>query len=417
MAELSDKQEQIKAEKPSRHANPKSGMWVAIIILFLILSLAGAGFYLFSLLRQEQADLGGELNKGDMQVIELSKLISGYQTQLSAMQAQLASLEGNIAGKDNSYGKKLEDFSKLHSERLETTHKQLGDSIQQLQRQLGKTRGDWLVADAEYLLNTANERLNLIGDINTTKEALLAADQRLRESGDAAAFKVREQIAKDLAALNSVSQVDIVGTYAVLQSLQEKCDHLALYLPYAGKEVAKPEPEVKAETKDENASPAEQIIDSALEQLEGIVTIRHTDQPIKAILTEEEAQFIREQLRVRLEMIKIALVQRNDMLYQTGIADAKQWLEHNYAKNAQAESFARELNKLSGNQLRGQLPDISQSLKMLRDITKLRIETDKAMEPTGSKAEAPQPPAEQAAPEQPATETKTPEQSPANQAE
>ncbi|PPC90580.1 MAG: enzyme of heme biosynthesis [Methylobacter sp.] len=392
-------------------------MWVAIIILFLILSLAGAGFYLFSLLRQEQADLGGELNKGDMQVIELSKLISGYQTQLSAMQAQLASLEGNIAGKDNSYGKKLEDFSKLHSERLETTQKQLGDSIQQLQRQLGKTRGDWLVADAEYLLNTANERLNLIGDINTTKEALLAADQRLRESGDAAAFKVREQIAKDLAALNSVSQVDIVGTYAVLQSLQEKCDHLALYLPYAGKEVAKPEPEVKAETKDENASPAEQIIDSALEQLEGIVTIRHTDQPIKAILTEEEAQFIREQLRVRLEMIKIALVQRNDMLYQTGIADAKQWLEHNYAKNAQAESFAQELKKLSGNQLRGQLPDISQSLKMLRDITKLRIETDKAMEPTGSKAEAPQPPAEQAAPEQPATETKTPEQSPANQAE
>lgn len=412
MAELSEKQESIKAVKPSRSS--KSGMWVAITIVLLILGLAGVGYYLFSLLRQQQADLGGELNKGDMQVIELSKQISGYQSQLAAIQSQLASLEGNITGKDTSYGKKLEDFSKLHSERLESTQKALGDAIQQVQRQLGKTRGDWLVADAEYLLSTANERLNLIGDISTTKEALMAADQRLRESGDAAAFKVREQITKDLAVLNSISQVDIVGTYAVLQSLQDKCDRLALYLPYSGKDAAA-EPEVKsgAQTKDENAASAGSLIDSALEQLEGIVTIRHTDQPIKAILTQEEAQFIREQLRVRLEMIKIALVQRNDSLYQISIEDAKKWLEHNYAKNTEVENFAQELNKLSKYQLRGQLPDISQSLKMLRDITKLRIETDKAMESTGTHTETPQP-AEKVEPEQPPAAETTPEQSPAN---
>jgi uroporphyrin-III C-methyltransferase len=42
------------------------------------------------------------------------------------------------------------------------------------------------------------------------------------------------------------------------------------------------------------------------------------------------------------------------------------------------------LEKLSQVQMRSQFPDISLSLKMLRDITKLRIETDKALSDTSS---------------------------------
>ena len=38
-----------------------------------------------------------------------------------------------------------------------------------------------MIADAEYLLSVANQRLHLVGDVNTTRMALEAADQRLRE--------------------------------------------------------------------------------------------------------------------------------------------------------------------------------------------------------------------------------------------
>ncbi len=388
MAELSEKQEQNVSESNKVHRS-RSGFWFGIIILLIIIGLAGAGFFLFTQLREQQASLGGEVDKGDMQLIELSKQISGYQSQLASVQSQLATLEASIAGKDTHFTKTLEDFSRLHNEKLDSTRKELNSAIQQVQRQLGKTRGDWLIADAEYLLSTASERLHLIGDVNTTRAALEAADQRLRESGDAAVFKVREQIAKDIAALNRVEVPDIVGIYSSIQTQAGQIDNLTLLLPYAGKTPTSPK---KPEKPVDQTQDKQDLIDSALNELEEIVTIRHTEQPIKAILTQEEAQFIKEQLRLKLETVKVALVQHNEPLYQASLTDAKKWTEQHFMQNTQTKNFIAELDRMKGVQIQSQFPDISLSLKMLKDIVKLRLETDKAMpSPEAAPTSAPEP--------------------------
>jgi uroporphyrin-III C-methyltransferase len=371
VAELSEQQEQDLGEtKQARRT--RSGFWFGVIILLIIIGVAGAGFYLFTQLRDKQEDLGGEV-KGEM-----SKQIADYQSQLVAIQSQLATLEANIAGKDTHFTKTLADFSQLHNEKLESTRKELNDAIARVQRQLGKTRGDWLIADAEYLLSVANERLHLVGDVNTTREALEAADQRLRESGDAGIFNVREELAKEIAVIKSVIVPDIVGMYASIQTMQERVDKLVLLLPYTGKALAAPTEE-KAQAS--QTTEDQGLLDSAMSQLEGIVTIRHTEHEVKEVITPEEAQFIREQLRVKLEMVKISLVQHNEALFQSSLADAKKWTEQHFAKNTDVDNFIAELDKFNTIKIRSQFPDISSSLKMLRDITKLRIETDKAMQP------------------------------------
>jgi hypothetical protein len=176
-----------------------------------------------------------------------------------------------------------------------------------------------------------------------------------------------EQIAKDLTAIRNVAVADIVGIYASIQSLQDQIDALTLSLPYTGKTLTQPKPTQEAADKD------------LLDQLEGMVTIRHTEHPIKEILTPEEAQFIREQLSVKLEMVKIALVQQNEKLYQSSLADAKKWTVQNFAKNPETNAFTAELDRFNGIKIRSHFPDISLSLKMLRDITKLRLEVDKAI--------------------------------------
>jgi len=371
VAELSEQQEQELGEtKQARRS--RSGFWFGIIILFIIIGLAAAGFYLFTQLRDKQEDLGGEV-KGQM-----SKQIADYQSQLVAIQSQLASLEANIAGKDTHFTKTLADFSQLHSEKLESTRKELNDANARVQRQLGKTRGDWLIADAEYLLSVANERLHLVGDVNTTREALEAADQRLRESGDAGIFNVREELAKEIAVIKSVIVPDIVGMYASIQTMQERVDKLVLLLPYTGKALTAP---VDEKQKPAVATEDQGLLDSAISQFEGIVTIRHTEHEVKEVITPEEAQFIREQLRVKLEMVKISLVQHNEALFQSSLADAKKWTEQHFAKNTDFDNFIAELDKFNTIKIRSQFPDISASLKMLRDITKLRVETDKGMQP------------------------------------
>lgn len=363
--------------KPVKDTQKRSIGWLifGIINFILILLLAGSGYYLLQELKEKQLDQSSEINKDDMREIEVSKQLNVFQSQLGSIQSQIATINEDITGKDNHFTKTLADFSQLHTEKLDSTRKELLADVGQLKRQLGKTRGDWLIADAEYLLSVANQRLHLMGDVKTTRMALEAADQRLRESGDSAVFKVREQIAKEIAGLRTVSLPDVVGMYSSIQILKDKVAQLAVLLPYAGK----PLTESKQVHDHEQSQDAEHgVLNAALSLLEGYVTVKHSDQPVTEIITEEEVEFIRLQLGVKLEMIKISLVQQNDALFQSSIADTKQWLNKNFTRNVTAKNFQQELDRLNGIPIRGQFPDVSKSLKLLKDITKLRIETDKA---------------------------------------
>lgn len=355
MTELNEKQAQDLGDDKKAHRS-RSGFWFGIIILLIIIGLAGAGFYLLQGLRDQQKDLGGEV-KGEM-----SKQLSDYQAQLTAIQSQLANVSREVSSKDDHFNKTLADFSQLHEEKLKNTQKELNESIKQIQRQLSKTRGDWLIADAEYLLSVANERLHLIGDTHTTLEALEAADQRLRESGDTGVIKIREKIAEEITIIKNTTVPDIIGIYVGIQSQQDHVDQLTLLLPFAGK--------APVATTKEKSNEDKGLLDA--------LGVKYSEQPIEEILTAEEAKFIYEQLRVKLELVQLALVQHNEVLFQSGLADAKKWVEQNFTKNTASSNFIADLDKYSAIKIHGDFPDISLSLKMLKDISKLRIEADKA---------------------------------------
>jgi uncharacterized protein HemX len=370
-----------KKQKPVKVKKEHSGgAWFGVVILLIVIGVAGAGYFLLQQLRDKQQDLGGEISKETQQMIALTKQISAYQTQLGVIQNQLSGLNSNIANKVDNFEHRLNEVVKIQDERLESTVKDVKDSIQKIHRQLGKTRGDWLVSDAEYLLGVANRRLHLMEDVGTTLAALQAADQRLRESGDTAAFKIRKQIAKEISVVQDIKIADIVGLYSALEALEEQVDYLNLFLPYSGK--------VKDQELGESAQKptvdVNDALDDVLIEIEGIVSIRRLDAPIKSIMTPEHKIFIKERLSSKLMIVKLALLQHDDKLYQASIDDSLQWLRGNFTNDRVRARFIRELDKLRTIQIRSNLPDISLSFKMLKDIVKLRLEVDKAIQDESS---------------------------------
>ncbi|RRQ21865.1 hypothetical protein D6C00_07845 [Thiohalobacter thiocyanaticus] len=75
-----------------------------------------------------------------------------------------------------------------------------------LRAQVGRSQEAWVLAEAEYLLHVANQRLQLARDVDTALAALATADQRLQELANAAYLPVREQISRELGALRSVNE-------------------------------------------------------------------------------------------------------------------------------------------------------------------------------------------------------------------
>lgn len=85
------------------------------------------------------------------------------------------------------------------------------------------------------------------------------------------------------------------------------------------------------------------------------------------------------------------------------------------------QKFADELNKFSAVEVDGQYPDISLSLKMLKDISKLRIESDKAVQTTEPETKKPvvpeaKPVKSEPEPDAPDVKPAKPEPEPANKA-
>src|SRR4051812_16668723 len=93
----------------------------------------------------------------------------------------------------------------------------------------GRTQGPeraWSRAEALFLLELAQRRLELDRDVQTAIVAIESADARLAALRSDTFASVRRQIARDLQALRAVREPDITGVLARLSTLEEQAQRL-----------------------------------------------------------------------------------------------------------------------------------------------------------------------------------------------
>ena len=97
---------------------------------------------------------------------------------------------------------------------LQEREAELRAAVADVHRRVGRSGTQWMIAEAEYLLRIANDRLILARDTNSARVALGLADQRLRDTKDPGWAGVREQIARDIARLSAFEAPDSAGISA-----------------------------------------------------------------------------------------------------------------------------------------------------------------------------------------------------------
>ena len=356
---------------------PRRLAWVGYVVLLAVVALAVGGWFLLQELRSKQEGLGGQLSSKDQQILEVTRQLNAVQEEVAALHSQLATVQSQAATEDAKFERMLNEHTASLSGRIDATRSELGGAVQHIQRQLNKTRGDLLVADAEYLLSIANQKLHLVGDVKAARAAMEAADQRLHDSGDPAVFKVREALAQEIETLKRLDAPDVVGISAKLLALEGKVKTIPLFLPHAdaAKEHAQ-KPEAGGEAGEGQEKSA---LDSAFKDLKGLVTIRRTDRPIEAVLTPEEAEALRQIFLLKLETARAALIRGDEALYKDSLTSAVGWLkEHFDASAPDTREVETQLNDLLARSIGVPFPDVGKSLGLLRNIEKLRLEAEEA---------------------------------------
>ena len=235
-------------------------------------------------------------------------------------------------------------------DRLNNGQKNNSDQILQTQKayqELLKGRINWLVDEAESMLNTASQQLMLSGNLQGAVSVLEHIDSRLSRFEQPELIPVKQAISNDLAALKNRPYVDISATALRIDRLETGISGLPLVLDGVLKPGAAPVEATNSGTWWENTW------EKSLNALKGLVEVRHLDSNDAMLISPDQTYFIRENLRLRLLDARIALLQHNGEVYQSDLnnveATVKQYFD---SKSPATQSWLKELAELKALDVR-----------------------------------------------------------------
>lgn len=311
----------------------------ALAIALLALSLAGWQWW------QTRAEL-------ETMRVEVSQRLT------SANDAAQASRILSQQSADNSRDMAIR-LGEIQAKLADTQNQQL--ALEAVYRDMSKSRDEWTLADIEQVILTANQQLQLAGNVKAAIIALQNADTRLQHINKPQFTNLRRALNADIQRLQSLPQVDTVGITLTLDSLIANIDNLPLASDH---EIAvKPITPQKLTPVDA----AHRFGQEMWQEIKGLVQIRRLDMPDSALLAPEQSYFLRQNLKLRLLTARIALLAHDETSYKTDLIAAKTWLQHYFNEHdSRTIDAAKKIDKLTSSSISIQLPSLTESVTALQ---------------------------------------------------
>jgi uroporphyrin-3 C-methyltransferase len=236
--------------------------------------------------------------------------------------------------------------------------KDLAASHEDLRTRTERPQRAWSRAEALYLVELAQRRLNFDHDTATAIVALESADSRLAALRDSSLNAVRERIAKDLQALRAVPDPDRAGVMARLAGIEGQIERL----PLKGVLVGQRTLDVEVDTRKSIFQRAWHSVTSAFERM---ISVRRVSDANSGIVTLEEQSLRRQHLALLAYAAKHAVMRNDQVAYRSTVEEMRAWLTQYFSGSPAVDAAARELDALIAIDIAPDLPDVSAAAQML----------------------------------------------------
>lgn len=235
-------------------------------------------------------------------------------------------------------------------------------SVSALYEKETQTSVDWVLAEAEYLVLAATQRLALERDTETAIAALRAADQRLRSAEHPDLIPIRDQLIKDITALEGVNRADVEGLALYLAKTIDQVDDLPT------KPIAEEVTPFATVRDGEYAAADWRRLGYAIwSDLVDLVEVKDADLPDSVLFDPELRYFLRQNLKLELASARLAVLRRDRANLEASAGLIKRLFEAYYDENdAGVKSIKARLDEAVTLELKPQLPNISGSLDVIR---------------------------------------------------
>ncbi len=227
----------------------------------------------------------------------------------------------------------------------------------------------WKILEANYIARLAAQKIEFERDILSAVTLLQRSDRALFESGSTEVLSVRQQLAKEIEVLRSISGFDQEEAIFRLHALIEQVEGVRL-LGSKSEKLLSNQTAVSAKP-DYTVDDTRGMLDTTLEFLGTVFVWRTWEDSYETILAPGQDELIRQSFRLMLEQGKVAVTNRSNQLYQHHLQNALDWLQTYVATDAgPGEAAYLELEELAALDVNPELPSFS---GLLRDLEQLSV--------------------------------------------
>lgn len=339
-------------------AEPKTGRPLALAALAVsILALAGVGAGGWM--------AGQQVNTAQAQQSQIASQLASLTAQVQGLQsatAPLTQLQTDLARVDAAQAQVLQtaeqvtQTSQAVAEQLQTFVDDLSDTRTRIELIEGNRAQEYLLAEVEYLLRIAVQRIQAGRDVTTGLSLMQSADQSLAAADDAALFPVRRALAGEIAQLKAIPRVDRNGMYLALAAAADQVDNLSI-----GQTQMRDAPQAEVDS-----------VQGMMKTLSSFVTIRTRDQAIEPLMSPVEEVYARQNLRLMIEQAQLAILDGDRTAWQASLDRAGRWIERHFEADSQTQSLSATLAELSQAEIAPRIPAVGAALAALKDVQKAR---------------------------------------------
>lgn len=332
--------------------------WLALLLAVCALLALGIDY-----LRDRNA--AGDAAEAGTAVQALRRDLGTTQTSLQSLEQSISALTALDAERSAAI-ERLDNQLTSRLRQLESVPGRLSSveaSLASLQGVSTDARAAWLLAEAEYYMQIANAQLQLARNPVLARLALGHADERLLQLADPRLTRVRQALSDELRALDVIEKPDTAGITLTLASLAGVVDSL----PLQEDELTRSPTEDS--TPDDELSGLDRAWAAINNAFRRTVSVRRTDEAVQPLIAPEAQYFLRANLALQLQAARLAFLRGEEGVFRQSLDDADDWLGRYYDTQSAAVRRAREtIREVRGSALSVAMPDISQSLRLLRQV-------------------------------------------------
>ena len=356
----------------------KTGTALSLLAILIALGVGGAGYYFG---QQQVAEIQQKLTALESQSgVAISVPVSDNSGQVTRLEQGLKNAQDKVEQLEQLVAGKISEIATLQAQ------------VKQVSQLAGAQQpSDWLFSEADFLLNNALRKLVLDNDVDTAISLLKLADETLVKVNNSQANTIRTAINQDLKQLLSLSSVDQNAVMQKLSQLANTVDELqALNVNFDET------PEKSGKLSDDIADWQQNVEKSATSFLNHFIRISPKQSADKKeLLAPNQDIYLRENIRLRLQLAIMAVPRQQDELYKQSLDAVASWVRSYFDTSAEVtQNFLKSVDELADSSIYVDVPEQLQSLTLLDkylnraplDVQKVEIEADKAIE-TMPKAE------------------------------